>query len=191
MRNSTTARLGLIGAAALALCAAAPASAAVYMFDFSGTGFFGGTLNGSGTLTTNDISFVNPVNGYTAQTITGITGTFNGSQITGLAPGTFGANNFFYLTGPFFVDGSGLGFRTASGVSGNLFVTNDTSYRVNTMGAGLLTGLVTARVTPVVAAAVPEPTTWAMMLLGFGAIGFAMRRRRTLGVSALSRTRTA
>lgn len=26
--------------------------------------------------------------------------------------------------------------------------------------------------------AVPEPTTWAMMLVGFGAIGFAMRRRR-------------
>jgi hypothetical protein len=28
-------------------------------------------------------------------------------------------------------------------------------------------------------AAVPEPDTWAMMLLGFGAVGFAMRRRRT------------
>lgn len=27
-------------------------------------------------------------------------------------------------------------------------------------------------------AAVPEPGTWAMMLLGFGAIGFSMRRRR-------------
>ena len=25
---------------------------------------------------------------------------------------------------------------------------------------------------------VPEPATWAMMLLGFGAIGFAMRRRK-------------
>lgn len=26
--------------------------------------------------------------------------------------------------------------------------------------------------------AVPEPGTWAMMLLGFGAIGFSVRRRR-------------
>ncbi len=26
--------------------------------------------------------------------------------------------------------------------------------------------------------AVPEPATWAMMLLGFGAVGFALRRRR-------------
>ena len=29
--------------------------------------------------------------------------------------------------------------------------------------------------------AVPEPATWAMMLLGFGAIGVAMRRRRSNG----------
>ncbi len=29
-------------------------------------------------------------------------------------------------------------------------------------------------------AAVPEPTTWAMMLLGFGAIGFSIRRRSAL-----------
>ena len=27
--------------------------------------------------------------------------------------------------------------------------------------------------------AVPEPATWAMMLLGFGVVGFAMRRGRT------------
>jgi choice-of-anchor C domain-containing protein len=30
------------------------------------------------------------------------------------------------------------------------------------------------------AAAVPEPSTWAMMLVGFGAIGFGMRRRKSL-----------
>jgi hypothetical protein len=30
-------------------------------------------------------------------------------------------------------------------------------------------------------AAVPEPATWAMMLFGFGAVGFGMRRRRQKG----------
>ena len=31
------------------------------------------------------------------------------------------------------------------------------------------------------AAVVPEPSTWAMLLLGFGAVGFAIRRRRKTG----------
>lgn len=31
--------------------------------------------------------------------------------------------------------------------------------------------------------AVPEPATWAMMVLGFGAVGGALRRRRTTGVA--------
>ena len=31
-------------------------------------------------------------------------------------------------------------------------------------------------------AAVPEPATWALMLLGFGAVGFSMRRRSGRGV---------
>ena len=34
--------------------------------------------------------------------------------------------------------------------------------------------------------AVPEPGTWAMMLLGFGAIGFAMRRRATPKLAQLA-----
>jgi len=34
-----------------------------------------------------------------------------------------------------------------------------------------------------VSAAVPEPGTWAMMLLGFGAIGVAMRRRKPTAVA--------
>jgi hypothetical protein len=32
------------------------------------------------------------------------------------------------------------------------------------------------------AAAVPEPATWALLLIGFGAVGFAIRRRETLAV---------
>jgi hypothetical protein len=34
---------------------------------------------------------------------------------------------------------------------------------------------------------VPEPSTWAMMLLGFGAIGFAMRRRKDWTVRGTAR----
>lgn len=33
---------------------------------------------------------------------------------------------------------------------------------------------------------VPEPATWAMMLIGFGAIGFALRRRRTRVLAQLA-----
>jgi hypothetical protein len=39
-----------------------------------------------------------------------------------------------------------------------------------------------AALTPPVTGAVPEPSTWAMMLAGFAAIGFAMRRTRKLRV---------
>jgi hypothetical protein len=33
------------------------------------------------------------------------------------------------------------------------------------------------------APAIPEPATWALMLAGFGAVGYAMRRRRNVAVS--------
>jgi hypothetical protein len=35
------------------------------------------------------------------------------------------------------------------------------------------------------AAAVPEPATWAMMLFGFGAVGYSMRSRRRVGYKTL------
>ena len=43
----------------------------------------------------------------------------------------------------------------------------------NNRGTGVLDGSIT------IAQAVPEPATWAMMLFGFGAVGFGMRRRRS------------
>lgn len=33
------------------------------------------------------------------------------------------------------------------------------------------------------AAAVPEPATWAMLTIGFGAVGAAMRGRRSVGIT--------
>jgi len=41
-------------------------------------------------------------------------------------------------------------------------------------------------VTRQMTSAVPEPATWAMMLVGFGGIGFAMRRRRSQGAARIS-----
>ncbi len=171
--------LKTLAVSALAIVASTSASAEVYNFNFSGTGlFFGEPLVGSGTLTTNGMSQVSSLNGHTYQSITGITGTFNGSQITGLA-NVSGSNNLFYLTGPFFVDGNGLGFSTATGSAVNLFVTTDTRYRLN--AGGLSTGFVTASASA--ATAVPEPAAWAMMIGGFGAIGVAARRRRRTTVA--------
>lgn len=155
--------------AAILATVAMPASAATYIFNFTGSG-----QSGSGTVTTSDTTFDS--RGFQAQTVTGITGTYNGSAITGLMPGLFGANNLYYVTGPSFVDGSGLAFRTAAGNQVNLFYQDSApSYRVNTLNPFAST-FVTAS-SSAVAAGVPEPATWAMLMLGFGALGFALRRR--------------
>jgi hypothetical protein len=52
-------------------------------------------------------------------------------------------------------------------------VQNDLAIEFVSRGLGHYAG--TAEFTP---AAVPEPATWAMMLLGFGGIGFAMRKKK-------------
>lgn len=77
-------------------------------------------------------------------------------------------------------NGSG-GFNTYASTSSNLIdrlvfslsATNGTSFNVDNI-------VVNAAVTP----AVPEPATWAMMLVGFGMVGGASRfRRRSVKVS--------
>ncbi len=59
----------------------------------------------------------------------------------------------------------------------------------NVLGSGLVFNRVvnnsqdatfSATITDAVTPAVPEPATWAMILIGFGGIGFAMRRRMKL-----------
>ena len=50
-------------------------------------------------------------------------------------------------------------------------------YRLTINGISPNSGSFTGNVR-ITTGAVPEPGTWAMMLLGFGAVGFAMRRKR-------------
>lgn len=90
-----------------------------------------------------------------------------------------------------FLTGTGIAGQVAlSGLVGepnesralNGFSVGQGTFTLNIQGSpgsqnGSLGGTVSFRS----AAAVPEPATWAMMLLGFGAIGFSMRRRRQQG----------
>lgn len=172
-------KLCTIVASVLALAtAAAPASAAQYLFSFTpSSALFGPQVSGNGIFTTSDTSTI--VGGRTAFSILSVTGTVNGSAITAPVGGGFGAGGTFgnyFTTGPGFLDGSGTRFFTGAGLDVRFFQqSSNGQYRVNTFGQFGSSNFVTASSSLV--QAVPEPSTWLMMIAGFGLIGFAMRRR--------------
>lgn len=163
----------VIAAALVASTSAAPVAAAQFTFDFATTtALFGGPVSGSGVFTTSDVPTT--VGGQTALAVTSISGTFNGAAITGPTLATFG--NYF-ITGPTFVDGSGIRFNTTATTNVTLFYdSNARSYRVNAINQGR-SSLVAATSAPV-AAPVPEPATWAMLIVGFGMLGMGLRSTR-------------
>lgn len=76
---------------------------------------------------------------------------------------------------------SAFGSFAARSVSG-FFLTNGTNYTVSFTGLTTYVGTSdsdrTAFIDGAALSSVPEPSSWAMMLAGFGLVGFAARRRR-------------
>jgi hypothetical protein len=134
------------------------------VFDFGGDDTLIGVINNS----PNPVSSLflsspsNPIFGFDGDGLTfyGVTG--NLSDPTGYG----GPDAFFTgFSGPLFRSGT-VNFITAIAANGG------------TQFFGLEDRLTAASFTPPVVGGVPEPSTWAMMLLGFLGLGFAFRRSR-------------
>ena len=163
-------------------------SASAETFEWSYTGPSGN--NGSGTL---DATY----NGA-AWVVDSITGTANGLAITGLDL-YGGADNLVFPPDPpnVGVDRNGLGFTVTGGVAYNVYeddggYTPDSPYYCGAVycliGPGtpgtLGIGDPVVALTDFTIAGVPEPSTWALMVLGFAGLGFAgYRRAKKSGVA--------
>jgi hypothetical protein len=87
-------------------------------------------------------------------------------------------NGTTLATTPLFTGVSDSAFSTNPAFAGATF-SADEHYTISSVGAGSFNGGIDIAV-----AAVPEPATWGMMLLGFVGLAFAFRRRqRVLGVA--------
>ena len=144
----------------------------------------------------------NTQNGAGGYNIRGATGQIDGFAITGLiAPGTAGTyfvstdgrwnlDNTLFGSAPF-MSNNGWGFTLANGSEVNVWAASPNSHAVangspsagnliqfaDSAGYGRISR-VRVSVSPV-----PEPATWGLMLVGFGAIGYAMRRQRKVAIS--------
>lgn len=106
-----------------------------------------------------------------------IFGTFGGTA--GNANISFGTN----LISTFQIQSPTLGFTQLSGPDLFSGPASSPTFNLGTfnLSGGFLSGASTLTISRAsVVAAVPEPATWTMMLLGFGAIGFSVRRRRSM-----------
>jgi hypothetical protein len=107
----------------------------------------------------------------------------SGNQLTlSTAPNAGTYNDVGVVSGIDFGGTNNVGFDI-SGATGVAYFSNANQFytlnlataeatSVGTIGAGSLIGLTVG--------AVPEPSTWAMMLVGFGLVGMGARRRRTI-----------
>ncbi|MGB7409462.1 MAG: PEPxxWA-CTERM sorting domain-containing protein [Pontixanthobacter sp.] len=189
-------KLALLGAIAAPLLLATPAHAATFFVSQSGNG-----VSANGTITTDDTvgslaegnitdfqldlddgTGVFTLNGFANAGIS-----ISGSGLTATATGLFfdfSGSGFalFQNPGP----GSGINFLCFAGNSVCGGDTNRTSISVDNFGGGFAQEGVQQVGFLEVGSAVPEPSTWAMLLLGFFFAGGALRaagRKQTATLS--------
>jgi hypothetical protein len=187
-------------AAAASIAIASPASAAVLVadgvtYDLTLNSITNGGLTGNFTLAIsgintasdteggrtginafalNDPSLGNAVSG-TSSGFTFMTGGLN-------AAGCDGSGNFFCFANSGYNPGSpipsslSLMFSVTSDTAGSWANYATPDFKIDWVGSKKNYDLVSLAIP--VNNGVPEPATWAMMLVGFGGIGMAMRRRR-------------
>jgi hypothetical protein len=174
MKNSKAVAMAIVGLFAVAGMESAHAK--VSTFDWTLTGpspSLGGVpFPGSGTITATEATG----GAWDLDTITGEVG---GSAITGKTT-FFGSDNLVFPAGTTFVDTSCIAFTTAAGQSVNIF----SFFPIGTPPSGNAYGQFATNgfgVGTFTLTAVPEPSTWAMMVLGFAVLAFAgYRTSRTV-----------
>lgn len=165
-------RLLPLAAVAAALAAVASPAQAVETITISGpSGTFGNdqVVCGGGLTTcafTNTFNFLTPT-GFNLANATISTSAAGSSNINFSSVMLNGSSFMLTPTGTF-------EFGTMANVALIAGVNNVLTVQGQNTGDGSFAGTLTFAAVP----SVPEPGTWAMMLLGFGAVGFSMRRKR-------------
>ena len=183
---------GLLTSTSSGTATGAQATATVNNLSFGlGTDRFLASLLGLSATTIQSSSQANSVGGLDASGSTTIEGlllngsifggiVINGSLFVNPAPNTvlFNSLGLSIILNEQILSGDGI---TSTGITTNAIRIGFDNFLLGTglVDGNVIIGQSQARATAApVAAAVPEPGTWAMMLLGFGLIGGLMRRRR-------------
>jgi len=162
------------------------AKAEVYSFDFTSTDS-SWAADGTFTVTGNEITGIaGTLSGSVNQTINALWANPDFPAQSTSPDGAFYYDNVFYPNGNPQLDIGGVLFTTTQNPGGfwNLWGTGPNTYSLYESASG---GYPVAESGNLTVSAVPEPSTWAMMLLGFSGLGFAGYRRakaRSVGFAA-------
>lgn len=186
--SSISRRILSVASAGALLLIASAAQASIFDLSFSGsdaTGSVSGTLQIDATLTATPGQYtLNSISGQVSDSaIAG--GPFT---LTGLFSSYAGADNFFFYPTQPYVSYGGLSFTTVGGGDFNLGLGGSGPFGGYLFNASLLNLSGNAQANTLagstslseftVTEAVPEPSTWAMMILGFVGVGYMTYRRR-------------